>query len=227
VTLRPLGAGAAVLLAVVVSGCGTSLNPGAAAQVNDQRITQSEVDDMVMAACEFSKVARLEAGGKDPQSSMAALRETVIGAKVQFALTEQAAEELGITVSDAAVTAAMQTVPPQLTGDAADLVRDFFHDAAKAQVQQAVIGAHSVDSSVTDDSAPMSDENLAAGEQFLQEYAAEQDIEVNPEFGTWDGSKVSRGSGSLSVAVSDRAEEIGQAADNRSIPDLPASQVCG
>lgn len=226
-TVRPFGIAATALLAITLAGCSTDLNPGLAAQVNDQRISRSQIDDLVMSACSFSKIARIEAGGEDPQSSMAGLRQLIITRKVDYALVNQAAEDLGITVSAAKIDAVSQPVPETLTGEDADRIRDFFHEAAKAQLQQAAIGAHIADDTVVDDSVPVTQENLDAGAKYLQEYAANQDVVVNPEFGSWDGRSVTQLSGSLSVAVSDEAADLLSAAQSGSIPDLPPSQVCG
>lgn len=210
---------AAVLM---LAGCGTNFHPGAAAVVNDHAISESEVDNLVLAACEYSKEVRLEQGGAEPGQSMASLRSSLAAALIRFEITDEAATQLGLSVSDAKIaelTAANQ-IPPGLSETTRELLEGFFLDASRAQLQQAVVGAHLSDPQVTTaDHITSADSDAAT--QYLNHFAAKQDVTVNPSYGSWDGSALVHGSGSLSDPVSTTATAAAPVAD------LPPSQVCG
>lgn len=98
---RCLVAGA--LATLLLTGCGTGIRPGAAAVVNGHVISQDEVDELVLAACDYSKAVRLEQGGAEPAQSMADLRSRLALALIQFEITNAAAAQLGLSVSEAKI----------------------------------------------------------------------------------------------------------------------------
>lgn len=223
---RRRGAALAVVVGLALSGCGTQFHPGQAAIVDGDAISASHVDDLVLAACDYSEQVRVEQGGAEPTQSMASLRFGLMQALIQFDITDEAARQLGLSVSDAKIAevASTSTMPPGLSSSSESLLKQFFSDSAKAQLQQAVIGAHLRDPKVTTaDSVNQSDVQAAA--PYLKKFAAKQDVIVDPSFGRWNGTTLVSASGSLSDPVSTTPPAVG--GPSPAVADLPPSQVCG
>lgn len=215
------------LAASLLTGCGADIHPGSAAVVNGEAISQNTVDDLVLAACDYSKAVRLEQGGAEPSQSMASLRSALAGALIQFRITDLAASELGVSVSEAKISEVTSggTMPPGLDSESRELLDGYFYDAARAQLQQAAVGAHLADPEVTT-ADNVSPDNVTAATDYLNKYAARQDVSVDPSYGSWNGSELVSGSGSLSDPVSTTPAAVaGAQAD--AVADLPPSQVCG
>lgn len=226
----------AVLTALVVlalTGCGTNFHPGEAVIINGQGISTSRVDDLVLAACDYSTRVRLSQGGAVPTQSMASLRSNLTQALVQFAITDKAAQQLGITVSDAKIASltAGSTMPAGISSTTRSLLTEFFRQSAKAQLEQAVIGAHLRDPKITNaDSVtandPQTQNDLKAAAPYLDKFARQQHVIVDPSFGKWNGTALVPASGSLSDRVS--ATPTPSTSDPAAaVKDLPPSQVCG
>lgn len=212
---------------MTLAGCGTRFHPGDAAVVDGTAITASSIDDLVLAACDYSRQVRLSQGGAVPTQSTASLRSNLAKALIQFEITDRAAAKLGVTVSDARIAqlAGTTSLPAGVSGTTKSLLTQFFHDSAKAQLQQAVIGAHLRDPSITTAEA-VTQSDLSAAAPYLAKFAAKQDVSVDPSFGRWDGTKLIAASGSLSDPVSATPTPVtGNSAS--AVKDLPHSQVCG
>lgn len=218
----------AVATVFAVAGCGTDIHPGAAAVVNGHVISQGEVDDLVLAACEYSESVRLGQGGAEPGQSMATLRSSLAEALIQFEIIDEAASQLGLSVSDAKIAelTSANSLPPGLSDESRDLLDDFFYSASRAQLQQAVVGAHLRDPKITTADA-ITPEDIEAATKYVDKFASEQDVTVNPAYGSWDGSTLVGDSGSLSDAVSTTPAAAAQSAVADAVEDLPPSQVCG
>ncbi len=218
----------AMAVVFALAGCGTNIHPGTAAVVNGHVISQGEVDDLVLAACEYSKAVRLQQGGAEPGQSMATLRSSFVEALIQFELTDEAVSQLELSVSDAGIAelTAANTMPPGLTEESQGLLEGFFFNASRARLQQAVVGAHLRDPKVVtaEDVIP---EDIDAATKYLDKFATNQDVAVNPSYGSWDGSTLVHTSGSLSDAVSTTPPAAGPGAAPDPVKDLPPSQVCG
>ena len=226
----PRLAGLAALTAISLAGCGSDLHPGTAAVVNGTTISQDSVDDLVSAACDYSQVLRELSGGLDPTLALGSLRTSLTEALITFQLSDEAADELGLTVSNAMVTkvASGNDMPSELDDHTAEVIGDFFRDAARSNLQQGVIGAHEQDDSVTT-ADKVTQADVTAGATYLRKFAKKQDITVDPRYGTWDGSTLKTASGSLSDPVSDSAKQatVAPAEGENPAAGLPASQVCG
>jgi hypothetical protein len=225
-------AGVAVVAALSVSACGTDLNPGVAAVVDDTTISQGEVDDLVDAACAYSEAVREEeGGGSEPTQVIAQLRSLITQQLIDFEISSAAVDELGLTVNDSTATALALSnpMPSDLDPDQEELMREFFDAQAYSLLQQAVIGAHQRDESITVADDTLTREDVDAAQEFLDEFAGEFDIEVNPAYGTWDGSAVVTSSGSLSDPVSALAQDAFASPEESpgASADLPPNQVCG
>jgi hypothetical protein len=216
-----------VLALTAVSGCSDSFNPGAAATVNGTAIPQSKVDSVVSAACAYT--AAIANGQAGQPTSLANLRLTITQAQIQFALTGEVSDEMGLTVSPAAVHAAdtQNTVPSGLSHSDAAALTDFFYDYAKSATETQLINAHLGDPSITT-SAQVTKPSTAAAAKYLAGYAAKQDITVNPAYGRWTGSGVVGGSGSLSDAVTSSAKDslLAATSSQANTSDLLPTQVC-
>ncbi|MBA2559326.1 MAG: SurA N-terminal domain-containing protein [Propionibacteriales bacterium] len=227
---RPVGALLAVALGLsAVSGCGTRLTPGVAATINETTISQDRVDSVVQAACEYTAANAAAGGQAGAPVSLANLRSTITQALIQFAVTDEAATAMGLSVSEAAISAGAEqnTIPESLDDDADHTLKGFFEEFARSSAQGQLIGAHLSDPSITTFDEVTADKSAQAS-SYLKTFVAKQDITVNPAYGRWTGSAVVGGSGSLSDPVSDIAKASQAAASDpqASTSDLPASQVC-
>jgi len=228
---RALGAAAACIAALSMSGCGTELHPGLAASVNGTPITEATIDDLLEAVCAFNEIERKKQGGTEPSQSIQTLRSSLVESLVIVEITDQAAEERGVTVSDALIdkNAAGTAVPSELPDDQEELLREFLQNRTEQALQQGVIGANLEDPSVTTaDNIRQSD--VSAANSYLLDYANKQDVEIAPRYGSWDGQRLEFGTGSLSDPVSTTAQPTpvpGQPPSTEETPTPPASQRCG
>lgn len=230
-------AAAAIAGGLMLSSCGADLHPGTVATVDGVDISRNSVDDLVEAACHY--IAKQSEGGDSAELTVSTVRANVAGAEVAFRLVDSAATDLGLTVRDSDVQAiASQTPDPEGLSDSdTDLLKTFFYDSARAQLQQATIGAHLTDETVTT-SAGVSLDSITDSDEYIRDYFKDADIDVNPIYGVWSGTDISAESGSLSRPVSARAQALSPAeadapltgleppADEAS-SDVPANQKCG
>lgn len=219
--------GACLAAVALVGGCGTGLHPGAAAVVDGTAITDEQMEDLSVAACNFTEVS---SDDENPSLVIADLRTSLLGSLISFQLTESAAAEMGITVSDADVARMASQQPPVPDGLAADdqeVIEQFFEDVARNQIQQALIGARVRDRSITDvDQA--TEEDVRAAQEFLNEYFADVDVDVSPSYGRWDGNSLVQSTGSLSDPVFvTPAEPPEPGQPNEALKTLPSAQLCG
>jgi hypothetical protein len=200
-SLTGLGFGAAAL---VLSGCSTDLHPGMAAIVDGTTITQGSIDDLVDAACVYTKEYRKQDDRVQPVK-LADIRASFVTGEVQSAITQNVADDLGLTVGQAQVeetaVQSVNSIPDSVPDDDRDVLTDYFDKQAETSILQAVIGKHQQDDSVTDGSQVTSDE-IQATKPFMKPYFEKADVDVNPSYGQWNGSTLDKGTGSLSLQVS-------------------------
>jgi hypothetical protein len=224
--------GCAAVAVLGLTACGTDLNPGTAATVGDESISEGTVDDLVSAACAYTEAMREEQGsGTEPTQSVANLRTSITRQLIQSEVTQAATQELGLTVNESTVSAIASgsEFPEAVDPDQGELLQDFFEDQSRTLLGQAVVGAHLRDESITVGDESLGQEDVDASRRYLANYADELGVEVNPAYGTWEDGDLVIASGSLSEPVSDAAKAAftgltGQGAD---ISGLPESQVCG
>ncbi|MDQ3485500.1 MAG: SurA N-terminal domain-containing protein [Actinomycetota bacterium] len=228
---RVLGAAAAFVAAMSMGGCGTDLQPGLAASVNGTPITEATIDDLVEAVCAFNEIERKNQGGAEASQLVQDLRSSLLESLVIVEITDQAAEERGVTVSDALIdkNSAGTPVPAELPDDQEELLLEFLRNRTEQTLQQGVIGANLEDPSVTTaDSIKPSD--VSAANSYLMDFAEKQDVEIAPRYGTWTGNRLEFGTGSLSDPVSTTAAPTpvpGQPPSTEATPTPPVSQRCG
>jgi SurA N-terminal domain len=235
--LAPRAAATAVVVAVVllaVTACGTDLHPGTAATVGDTTIGESEVEDLVVAACSFTEETRIaEDSGSDPTQSIANLRRSVTQQLIQTEVTNQATQELGLTISESTASSlaaqSVDSIPDGVSPEDRELLEEFFTEQSRSLLGQGVIGAHLRDESITVGDEGITQDDVDGAQEYLAGFAADLEIEVNPAFGTWEDGEVLLASGSLSDPVSDVAEAAfsDSVGSPESLNELPASQVCG
>lgn len=216
---------------LVLSACTADIHPGSAAVVDGTSISESRINTLVTAGCAYET----EMGKIDPQTypvlSISSLRANFVNVLIRNQLARDAAAKIGgLRVSQDQVMkfAAGNTIPPDLAEPEKSQIKDFFMESAETDLLVALIGAHLKDDTVTD-ASNVQQADLDAGQKYLTTYAKTADVSVNPSLGTWNGTTLEPGSGSLSVlAVTPTTPEAipGQPAANPATT-LPPSQQCG
>lgn len=196
-----LGIGAASLS---LTGCSTNLHPGNAAVVDGTSIGQGDVDSIIDAACSYTEEFRKQ-NAQVQQLDRAEYRGIFLTGLIQAQITEQAADDQGLSVSNAQVEEAtvqsVTSIPDSMSDQDRAALTTYFDDQARIQILQTVIGRHADDASVTDGSQ-VSSKEIAADKPFMKVYFEKADVDVNPRYGQWNGSTLDAGSGSLSQLVS-------------------------
>ena len=187
-------AAAALLVAVVASGCG-SVAPGAAAIVGDDRISESDLTEQVQAV--------LRAQGRPVDSSAESIVDTTINQLVTASLVEQFAEREGIEVTQGEIDATVASVVAASGGEEAleqsllqqDLAPDQLESLLRVNLLVQKIG-QALDPAGTPES------QSSAVFLAIVAFSDEVGTQVNPRYGTWDAMNLA----------------VGPAADDLSIP---------
>jgi hypothetical protein len=206
---------------LALSGCDSEMHPGSAAIINGTAITQDKVDDVALAACNYLDVANKSAAQPQPALSLADVRLRVLNSFVIYEVVGAVTHELGLTINPADVNKAggAPNLPDGLSADDEKLMNEFFYDGTEEQIAEATIGAHLKDPSVTD-STGVTPDSASDAADYITDKLNSADVDVNPTYGTWDGTSVALASGSLSDPVSDTKD----LADASTLPD---AQTCG
>lgn len=226
---RPPRHGRAAVLGVVLvalTACG-SVHPGAAAVIEDTRISFDEVDPLSEAYCQATiAIANSQGSPPEPRPGIDA-RRTVVTTLLQLEIARRAADSLGVTVEPSAYTANEQQYEPLLEAvgeEYADEVSQLIRANAEAVALQTAIGAHRLGQDV---SAVDQEQALQAGQEYIAEYGSGLDIEIDPRLGLSSSGEVLAETGSLSVPVSSsaaRSQDPAAAADQ--LAAQPDAQVC-
>jgi hypothetical protein len=196
--LRTVGFGAAVL---ALSGCSAGFHPGNAAAVDGTTISESSVDDVMDAACAYTEDFAKQ-NAQVQKLDRVEYRGVFLTGMIQAAITDEIATSQGLTVSDAQVEStavtSVNSIPDSLSDSETDALTQYFEDQARSSIQQALIGKHADDPSITNGSQLTSDE-ISADKPHMTTYFKEADVDVNPSYGTWNGTSIDSGTGSLSV----------------------------
>lgn len=180
-----------VVVAGLLSACG-SVNPGAAAVVNGERITMQTADEAARTFCQVNMAGQPEGSATDnTQMRLQALASLIISE-----VADQVAKEEGIKVTvDNELPAEFADFRGSLT--AAD--RAAFDSIYEANMRMGAIATELGRAAAPDEKNP---EALAQlGMKELQKALAEQDIEIDPRFGLSPELTQIADSGSLSVAT--------------------------
>lgn len=208
---------------LLLTGCGGGVGPGVAAEIGDEAIPTSEVDDLATIICEIDKASQ-RAG-----SPRSAQRATALSVLLQIEVGRRVGDldevpQRAVNQQLAAAAEARRAVPDDLQPVFDDVVRD----STRAGLAMEAVAVRNLR-----EAGEQPDPNTVQAEiaRLQQEYVADNPVEVDPRFGTYREGQVVAGDGSLSVAVSDRALSFVPSStdDPAAAPaaDLPASQVCG
>jgi hypothetical protein len=222
----------AIAAALALSGCGADLQPGAAATVKhdgvdgvgavDTTIDEGTVDDLTAAFCNYIDEANKSSQQPPQQVATATIRYQLLNALIAFQLVHSLAETRGLTIRPADVAAAAQQNPPipdGLSEGDKDLMDQFLDESAQATVEQSTLAANIRDPGSTS-SQGVTPGAVSGSEPVVAAWSKKADVDVNPAYGTWDGTKVVGGSGSLSDLVSGPSPTAEPGS-------LPRTQVCG
>ncbi len=221
---RSSGALALVAVAALsLSACAQNA-PGVAAEVEDVRITDAEVDDFARVLCALAAPPADSETEAQPAPSRP-LRTQSLDILLRIAVAPFVADlddadpaQVAQTVRDAA--GSREQVPADLQEVFDDAVRDY----AVAQLALLEAGRQSL----AEQGQAEVDEQAALieGERLAVEFAAEGGVSIDPRFGTLqeDGTLVST-SGSLSVPVSQSAVVASDPA-SLTAAAVPVNQTC-
>lgn len=178
--------GAALAVVLLASGCGSSVQAGAAAVLGESQVTTTQVADQV------AEVHRLT--GVPVDQPDADLTRSTVERLVTVDLVEQAAAQAGATVSQGALDSALAAYAEQLGGQA---------EVEKAFLEQGI------PPSAIEDTARLSLLAAALGEALVPDGDAEAqsqaayeavvalsdelDVTVSARFGTWDAEQLAVG----------------------------------
>jgi peptidyl-prolyl cis-trans isomerase SurA len=213
---------AAVSGLALLAGCGTA-HPGAAAVVGSEQISQQQVADVAEALC----TVNVRSGQGTDLPSRGAL-QSALSILIRTAVSQQFGRAHHVHADQSQVSAAVDanlgpvsSLPP----DQAEVFRSTLRDYASGQLVVIEVGKRALARQGT--TGATQDQELAAGERLRRRFEQGLDIQVDPRYGTWGGSDVTPGDGSLSVPVSQAAQQ-GASTDPGSsfAAGLPASQVC-
>lgn len=197
-----VGMAAAAMLAL--SACG-SMHPGAAVVVGSESVSVDKVDDLAENLCEaIGASGQTGAGGKDARQQAANLMLTLTAAR-------EAADDLGIEVEPSQYA---------VTGDDTAALEQQFPDSDVDQLENVIAISKESSALVTaigEDQAgagASAEDAQSAGQAYLQDFIADADVSIDPRYGLDDSGQPKDDADSLSVRVTEPAE------------DLPTSQQC-
>jgi peptidyl-prolyl cis-trans isomerase SurA len=227
----PVLAAVVVLAAFTLSGCaGGGAQPGVAAEVGDETVSTSRVDDLTVAYCEGLE-PQLEANGA--VFPMSYVRGYVVRNLTVRAAAEQLAEDYGIDVPpgyEQSVRSLRDSLAAGFREDRVDDVVEVESVGPYVQGVQMEVGDQLLTSEGNSDASD--EEKLARGQQAMVEWLAEHPAEVNPRYGieVVDTSLDAPAfvDTSTSFPLSDNAVKGAQAEpDQEHAATLPSTQRCG
>jgi hypothetical protein len=176
-----------VAAVAVLAGCGQS---DVAATVGDQTISIAEVQQEVVALGELGAVDL--AGNPD----QAELQRLLLGRQIYHLLLTGLAEQQNIEVTPAQVDDLLATVEQQ-AGSPEEVVAFQLQNSYTDEGLRRAAGDALVERQLgaTPDEAA----------QVVADYAAEVGVDVNPRFGSWEGTSLQPGTGSISVGPTPQA----------------------
>lgn len=211
---------------LMLTGCAGSSSPGVAAQVGDETITVTRVDETTRHLC-TALSEQYEAEGRVVPLSI--IRQGVLQFLVVRSQAEQLAEDHGIEPSAAYEQAvAEQTriaagLPEEVREDYVEvLTTDAFATDIAGQVGQAKLAEEGFEE-------PTQEQVQQAGRDAFLSWPDANGIEVDPKYGIRlvDGALTATDT-NLSFAVSDEAKAgAADEPDPAYVSSLPSSQRCG
>lgn len=191
--IRPVGLRARVSVVaglatagLVLAACGGAVAAGSAAVLGDERIPTSEVS---------GQLAQINtARGLPADSANAEATTSIIQRLVVTNLVDQAADRLGVTISDGAVDAELLALEANAGGrealDDALLQSNIPPDQAAAQVRVSLLVREM--GLILDPTGDPQTQNTAVF-NYVVALSDELDVSISPRFGTWDSAQLSLG----------------------------------
>ena len=216
---------------VLLTGCGvagTDFNPGIAAEVGDDTLTTKHVDTVThdyCAALETVTKGQPSAAGQ-PAMPMRYFSHDFVSELITRSAAEQLADDHGVEPSGAYKTDLAQLEPQlvDLTEAQRDAVVEVIGARAYSQDVLTVIGGEALAEDGNDDATD--EDKLAAGEEVLDEWVADHDVEINPKYGLEYGTPTQVDT-DLSYALGTTAKAGLQPEPDSDYADsLPAHLVC-
>jgi len=171
---------------LVLAACGGAVAAGSAAVLGDERIPTSEVS---------GQLAQINtARGLPADSANAEATTSIIQRLVVTNLVDQAADRLGVTISDGAVDAELLALEANAGGrealDDALLQSNIPPDQAAAQVRVSLLVREM--GLILDPTGDPQTQNTAVF-NYVVALSDELDVSISPRFGTWDSAQLSLG----------------------------------
>jgi hypothetical protein len=195
-----VGAGLASVL--LLGGCAAGTHPGAAATIGDKEISVTDL--------EKSTAAIQGAVGGQQQIAPAAVLKILVNNE----LAAQVLDQRSIKVSEAEIVPAMKVVVDQSLYPkfaANPVTSEFLRAAALAVVGQIKLAGGT--GSITD---PNAQQQSTEGAKLVEEASKNITVDIAPRYGSWDGTQLKDGSGSLSK-LSEQSKPV-------ETPSAPAEQ---
>ncbi|GAA2385196.1 SurA N-terminal domain-containing protein [Streptomyces glaucosporus] len=189
-TSLSLSAAAAVLVASpLLTACGSDAHPGAAAVVDGERITVSQVQAKVRAVREAQRES--EQGAELIRNTEQLARGTLHGMVFERVL-ERAAEDAGVRVTRRDVQQAREAAEHRMGGP---------EELKAMMLQQRAAAPREIDGMVriqlliqklgerlgANQQTPQGQEKLRSA---LEKASKDMDVTVNPRYGTWDDEQI-------------------------------------
>jgi hypothetical protein len=176
-----------VAAVVVLAGCGQS---DVAATVGDETISISQVQQEVAALGELGAVD-LEAN-----PDQASLQQLLLGRQIYHLLLTGLAEQRELEVTPAQVDELLATLEQQAGSPEEVLAFQLQNSYTDEGLRRAATDA------LVERQLGASSEEAA---QVIAEFSDEVGVDVNPRFGSWEGTSLQPGTGSISVGPSPQA----------------------
>jgi hypothetical protein len=206
---------------LALTGC-AGLHPGVAAQVGDEAISISKVDEVAKDFCE-AVAPQIEQNAV----THGYLRGAVVGTLAMRSIAEQVAEERGVDPTssdgyDRKLAEARQSVA-SLPEELRDSVVELSSTQDYVEAVQAAVGRQQLDGQGS------RQDFIAAGSEEFDRWAADHGVEFDPAFNTvFKDGAVANQDQAVSYAVSEPARNgLEQQLDPAAVRQLPESQRCG
>jgi hypothetical protein len=216
--LAVLGAAVALL-----TGC-AGATPGVAAVVGDDTITVDQVNELAGSVCALEKAVPEGTVNKQPPTSGLRARDGALQSMVVRSIADQMAEDHGVTLNQEDYQRQVDQV--RLRYDVVD--DDDLVDAA-LPAYTAIPYFINIVSQIGERAGNVTgDQALAAGIQQAQKWQADNGIETNPMFGSFNlgDQEIESERDDLAFPVSKTAKDSSEASSDY-IASLPESQRCG
>jgi hypothetical protein len=176
-----------VLAAVVLAGCGQS---DVAATVGDETISIADVQQEVVALGELGAVDLAT------NPDQAQLQQLLLGRQIYHLLLTGLAEQQGLEVTPAQVDELIATLEQQ-AGSPEEVVAFQLQNSYTDEALRRAAGDALIERQLG--------ESAEEAAQVVADYADEVGVDVNPRFGTWEGTALQPGTGSISLVPTPQA----------------------